>query len=71
MKYYNIIFCEKDAYVSIVLAGAWLESIVFHTLGGNSTVLPLTEGHQSLHTLQHVHAYMCESTVTKCTQPCI
>ena len=34
-----------------VLAGAWLESIVLHTLGGDSDVLSLTEGHQPLHTL--------------------
>ena len=35
-----------------VLAEAWLESIVLHTLGGDSDVLSLTEGHQPLHTLR-------------------
>ena len=44
-------------HVQCVLAGAWLE--VFHTLGGDSTVLPLTEGHQSLHTLISVCVCVC------------
>ena len=51
------------------LAWARLESIVLHTLGGNSNVLPLTECHQPLHTLHvqcHVHLWKYDTHVALC-----